>query len=198
MSIQEAQKEFEEQLAALEVVVDYLSQAYSLLRRSVEGKISLKGKDARLVGIVLTHYIVNNLAALFDNGSDVNSLTKITERFKKIFPDQFFSEYKAAVEKIRISCGADLERISKNRHLMTAHLGASQRERLGYGSQMAKNLDEIFGTQSHIAEKDSLQFISPYQLLDMIILIEIPKLRKILETLNSRVLLMNFELHNTT
>lgn len=187
---QEAQKEFEGQLAALELVVMYLGQAISLLRRSNEGKVSLVGrKDNTLVRIVLTHYIVNNFNSLFDDKDrKVNSLSNIPKRFKKYFPSNFFSEYVVSVEDLRIKYASDLERIAKNRHLSTAHLGADKNERLGWPPHVAKNMDELLGTQSPVAQKDSLQFITPFQIFEMPIIEALPSLKNIVEELQIKFL----------
>lgn len=188
MTPQKAQKEFEGQLAALELVVMYLDQAVSLLRRSVEGKLSLKHKDNDIVRIVSTHYIVNNLNALFDNKEKRNSLSNIAKNFEKHFPNNFFSGHVTSIGDLRIKYAADLERIKKNRHLSTAHLGADKNERLGWPPHVAKNIDEILGTQSPVAQKDSLRFITPFQVFDMSIIQAIPKIKGILEELQIKFL----------
>lgn len=189
MTPQEAQKEFEGQLAALELVVMYLDQAVSLLHRSVGGKVSLVNRDNSFLRIVLTHYIVNNLAALFDDkDKKVNSLLNIAKRFEGYFPNRFFSEYIASIREFRMKHASDLERITKNRNLMTAHLGASKKERLGWSPQVAKKMDKFLGTQPSVAQNDSLRFITPFQLFDMHIIQGIPRLGKILQELNFKVL----------
>ncbi len=182
-------KKFDEQLAALEVVVLYLCQAVNLLRRSVEGQISLPNKKENdLLRLVLTHYIINNLASLFDEGRRINSLMKICSRFEKNFPNDFFLEYIAFVEKFHIKHTEDLKRIEKNRHLSTAHLGADEREQLGWSPQVAKNMDELLGTQSPVAQEYSLQFITPFQLFEMSIMQEIPELKSVLKELRAKVI----------
>jgi len=189
MTPKEAYKEFEEQLAALEVVVLYVSRTISLLRRSVEGKIPITNKqDSDMIRVALTHYIVNNLNALFDDKDrKVNSLKNITKRFEGHFPTNVFSEYAASVEEFRAKHLKDLERIQKNRHLSTAHLGASREERLGWPPHVAKNMDRLLGTKSSVAKSDSLRFITPYQLFEMPIIENVPRLEKILEELNTKV-----------
>lgn len=190
MTPKEVQKEFEAQIATLELVVMYLDQAVSFLLRSIEGKLSLKNKkDSDLMRLVLTHYIVNNLNALFDNkDKKVNSLSNIAKRFEKHFPNNFFSEYATSIADLRIKYAPDLERIEKNRHLSTAHLGADKNERLGWPPHVAKNMDKILGTQSSIAQKEALQFITPFQIFDMAIIQAIPRIKDILEELQVKFL----------
>lgn len=186
MTPKETQKEFEGQLAAIEIVVIFLGRAISLLRRSIEGKISLKNKgDVDLMRLALTHYIVNNLAALFnDKNRKVNSLPNIAKHLERHVPNNFFLEHNVSTAEFIRKYADDLERIEKNRHLSTAHLGASKNERLGWSPQLAKNIDEILGTQSSVAKNDSLRFITPYQLLDMPIIQSIPEIKSIVENLN--------------
>ena len=110
------QKEFEGQLAALDVVVIYVDRAISLLRRSIEGQITITNKhDSDIMRHTLTHYVVNNLAALFDEDRRVNSLITIASRFKKQFPNNFFSEHIKATEDFKNKYDSDLKRIRKNR-----------------------------------------------------------------------------------
>lgn len=189
MTQQEAQKEFEGQIVALELVVMYLGQAVSLLRRSIEGKLPItKKKDSDLIRLALTHYIVNNLNALFDNrGKKVNSLSRIAKRFEKDFPNNFFVKYDNSISDLRIKYVVDLERVEKNRHLSTAHLGADKNEHLGWPPHVAKNLDELLGTQSPIAQNDPLCFITPFQLFDMPIIQAIPEIKSILEELQVKL-----------
>lgn len=190
MTPQEARAEFEGQLAALELVAMYLGQTVSLLRRCVEGEISLLGKkDNDLMHIAFTHYIVNNLFALFDDGSrDVNSLTRVAKRFKSHFPHNFFSEYLTSVEKFRTRHAVDLERIGKNRNLSTAHLGASKKEQLGWPPHIAKNIDQILGTQSSVAQNDSLRFITPLSIFEMPVMRDILEIESILEELRFKTI----------
>src|SRR3989344_8361813 len=182
-------KEFEGQLAALEMVVIYLDRAIFLLRRSIEGKISVTNKrDSDILRLALTHYIVTNLASLFDyKNRRVNSLGNIAQHFKEHFPSHLFSEYTTSIEEFRKKHAKDLERIRKNRHLSTAHLGASKEEQLGWPLHVAKNIDRLLGTKSSVAKSDSLRFITPYQLFEMPIIENVPRLEKILEELNTKV-----------
>lgn len=181
-SQQQVHKQFESQLAALELVVLNVRASISLLRRSVEGKLSLKNKDDRLMRVVLTHYIVNNLAALFDKKN--NSLPKIAIQFKKDFPKDFFSGYSRTVNEFIKTHDADLKRIRKNRNLSTAHLGDGKNGKLGWSSQVAKNIDRVLGTQSSVATDGAHRFITPFQIFDMPIMDNIQKLKDALEELS--------------
>lgn len=192
MTTQEAEKEFDGQLTALELVLIYLDRAISLLHRSLEGKVPLSDRDNTFVRIVLTHYIVNNIAALFDDkDKKVNSLVNIAKRFEGNFPHEFFTEYRTSIEEFRMKHKADLARIAKNRNLMTAHLGASKKERLGWSPPIAKKMDKILGTKSTVAQDDSLRFITPFQIFDMPIMKDVPELQKAIENLRFKVLEKN-------
>lgn len=188
MTTQEAHKKFEGQITALWLVAHYLNRAVSLLRKSNEGKVHLKTKkEIDLMRIVLTHYIVNNSASLFDDKDKRNnSLRNIAKRFERHFPINFFSEYLEYVDKFRIKHKKDLARIEKNRNLSTAHLGAGEKERLGWDSTTAQKLDKILGTKSSVAQEDSLRFITPFQLFEMKIVEEIPELLSALDSLQMK------------
>jgi hypothetical protein len=188
MATKKVQEKFESHLAALELVVMYLHQSVSLLLRSIEGKLPIKNKkDSDLLRLALTHYIVNNLNALFDDkGKNVNSLSKIAKRFENNLPKDFFFEYLISIEKLRKEFAADLERIKKNRDQSTAHLGADEYEQLGWAPRVAKNMDELLGTRSSVAQKKSLEFITPYQIYVMPIIQALPKIKNTLEELRMK------------
>lgn len=182
-------KEFEERLAALEIVTEYVDRALSLLHQMVTGEITISKKSENdLMRLALTHYVINNLFALFDTKKENNSLVNLSKHFEAQFPNNFFSEFSQAIENMKVIHRRDLERLKKNRHLSTAHLGASKREKLGWSPEVARNIDEILGTQSSVASVESLIFITPYQILEMPIAKTLPILKNILQDLQIKLI----------
>ena len=181
----ERYEKFERQFAALQIVVLNIIQTASLLSRLLtKEEISLSKKDNGCIQLALTHYVVNNLAALFDNHKkDANSLIRITKRFEKDFPGGFFSEYTTQIENFQRKHITDLERVEKNRNLSSAHLGANEEEELGWSSDFAKRIDRILGTKSSVAKNNSLVFITASELSRMSIIMNIEELEDVLEGL---------------
>lgn len=178
-------KEFEKHIAAIEIVITYIERSLSLLQRSVEGQLPLTNKkDVDIMRLALTHYIVNNLRSLFDDRDrNVNSLPNLVKHFGTYFPTNFFLEFKDSISNFRVKYSGDLKRIEKNRHLSTAHLGSGKGENLGWKPEVAKNIDELLGTESSIAINPSLLFVTPYSILEMPIIKSIAKLKNIVESL---------------
>ena len=64
----------------------------------------------------------------------------------------------------------------KNRNLSSAHLGASDKEKLGWNPQIAQKLEEWFGQESSAAKTKELEFITPINVLEMKIIHNVPKI----------------------
>ncbi|MFH1694545.1 MAG: hypothetical protein ABH880_02210 [Patescibacteria group bacterium] len=180
----------QEQLAALFVVIDRLEKSVDFLERCLSGRISfLLDRDTVTTRMVTTHYIVNNLYALFDDGKkEANSLPRIARRFEKHFPRNFFSEYLDSVQKLSRTYADDIERLEKNRHLSTAHIYASEKEQLGWDPVTAERINKTFGGRTHVAKKKSLHFITPNNVLDMSIIGAIPEIKNTLSKLQLMIM----------
>lgn len=189
MVSKETLDKFNGQVATLDVVVDLLDRAIKLLKNQrIKFNTEIDEKNKYIVEFALTHYIVNNLASLFDNkGKNLISLERIPTRFGKSFHHNFFSEYIVAIKCFKDAHKKDLERIEKNRNLGMAHLGGGE-ERLGYDQSTAQRIDKIFGIKSNIAPEYKFLFITPINIFKMPIIDAIEEIKKILGNLNLKIL----------
>lgn len=177
-------EEFNQHLAALWVVIDRLKKAADWLNNC--SARSLSSQECTTIGIFAKDYIVNNLNSLFNDRTD-NSMLGIVTHFKKQLPHDFFVDYEKSVNKILVEFKDDLERIGNNRNRSSAHLGSSKRQKLGYDDETTKKLNELLGTQSSPAEKDSLLFITPNNVLELGIVKNISKIERVLEDLQIKL-----------
>lgn len=155
----EIQEQFNRRLAACELVLYYIQNnlvALSMLDETLKFDHSVISSTK----LALNHYIINNLVSLFDNNStDVFSLPRLSTQYTKQFPHGFFDEYNEELAKFKTKFEKDIKRLEKNRHLSSAHFGA--KEELGWKPGAAKRMDDLFGTESPIAHKEELEFITP-------------------------------------
>ncbi len=174
-------EKFYSQVATLEIVVDRLDRAIKLLKcQKIKFNTEIDEREKFIIEDALTYYIVVGLASLFDNKDKrVISLEKISARFKKDFPQNFFSEYVVDIESFKNSHKKDLDRIEKNRHLMMAHLSGGK-ERLGYDQSTGQRISNIFGTRPNIALEDKYLFITPISIFKMAIIDAVGEIKKIL------------------
>lgn len=182
-------EKFQEQFAAIEFVLLNLKRAISLLGRISNEEVVLDRKDKEFVKLATTHYVINNLTSLFDTRSDCNSLKTLPGRFQEPPFGGHFVEFDSAVEAFRQKHSADLERMRRNRNLSSGHLGGSPNQRLGYNTETATRLNELFGGQSPVAEKGCLEFITPKNLLLMPVVQALPELEDILKKLFNKICL---------
>ncbi len=177
---------FIEQLMQLKLAMRSVQGAHSLLRRTVGQSVSLCGKemqreDTSILQEALRGIIVNNLHALFDKRQG-NSLFRFPTKHPSI-SKSFFKDFKDFVESFFKGHKADFERIKKNRHLATAHLGDG-REMLGFPLEVTRSINSILGTNLSAAQEPSLHFIAPIELLQMPVVVHLNKVSEAIDMLH--------------
>jgi hypothetical protein len=187
---------FDSQIATLDIIIEYLERAIKLLKsQEIKTNDKINDRNAYIIELAITHYITNNFSSLFNNkGKNLISLERIPIRFEKSFPKNFFFEYITNVKCIKDVHKEDLERIDKNRNLMTAHLSGEEKQ-LGFDQITTQRINAIFGTKSNAALENKFIFITPTNILKMPILNSVEKIKKILEDINIKRLILQTELN---